>query len=128
LSLCLISTGSDYINIKYMNPNVRGMVIKVSLLISILLIIIGTLLRINTTPGAEKFLLSATFVSLIFIALSIYEVSTSKKIDFSEKTMWIIGLLFLSTIVGIIYVLSRRDRIISTSDFIRDRHYYRRHR
>lgn len=51
-------------------------------------------------------------MSLIFIIAAIYEVTQSTKIDRSEKIMWIIGFLFLTTIAGLIYVLSARKRVV----------------
>ena len=56
-----------------------------------------------------------TYVALaggiIFIYLFIKEVWQSTNIEKSEKIMWTIGIIFMTTIVAIVYLLSARKRV-----------------
>lgn len=51
-------------------------------------------------------------VDLIFIYLVIKELVKSIQIERHEKRMWIIGIIFMSTVLGWIYIFSARKRII----------------
>ena len=52
-------------------------------------------------------------VDLFFIYLVIKEVAKSNKIERHEKRMWIIGMIFMNTLLGWIYIFFARKRIIS---------------
>ena len=75
--------------------------------------LIGAYLKIIHAPAAETILIIGIITSLFFIAIAIYEVNTSHRIDRSEKVMWTIGLLLMSSITGLVYILSGRSRIVS---------------
>jgi hypothetical protein len=49
---------------------------------------------------------------LIFMVLCILEISNSKKLEGTEKFMWIISFVFFGFITGLLYVLSYRKKII----------------
>ena len=88
-----------------------GLILKTSLISSIVFVLVGSLFKIMHYPNADILLIMGLICSLILIITGIYEVRTSKRISGSEKTMWTIGFLFMSGIVGIVYVLSGRKRI-----------------
>ena len=51
---------------------------------------------------------------IVFIILAALEIIPSKRIGKSEKIMWIVGLAVMTTIVGFIYLLSARKRVLDT--------------
>ncbi|MBS4042979.1 MAG: hypothetical protein KGZ59_04125 [Chitinophagaceae bacterium] len=55
------------------------------------------------------------FISILFIYLVIKEVSKSTSIERHEKRMWIIGIIFMSSLLGWIYIFSARKRIVQAS-------------
>ncbi len=72
----------------------------------------GSMQKILHRPSADL-LLQIGFIGLIvFVGLSVYEIMQSKKIEMLEKMMWVIGLLFISIIIGFVYVISARKRIV----------------
>jgi hypothetical protein len=64
--------------------------------------------------GKESVLLFiiAMITTLTFIVGAILEVNNSIKIHRHEKNLWTIGLLFASGVVGIIYMLFGRKRVV----------------
>jgi hypothetical protein len=52
--------------------------------------------------------------AITFIALAVYEVIQSSRINMNEKIMWVIGLLFLGIIGSALYWFSGRKRIVAT--------------
>ena len=90
--------------------NTRIMLIT-SLFCSFGFVILGSLFKIMHYPNADIFLILSLLGNLTLIITGIYEVRTSTRISGSEKTMWTVGFLFISGIVGIVYVFSGRKRI-----------------
>ncbi|MDN3676317.1 hypothetical protein QWY90_03215 [Flavobacterium paronense] len=74
--------------------------------------IIAALLKINHIDYANTLLVVGLLLLTTFMILAIIEVTNSNKIDSSEKLLWVFGFLFFGTIVGFIYLLSARKRII----------------
>ncbi len=93
----------------------RENILKLSFFISLIGILIGAALKIMHSPSAELLLQISIACYLVFAALALYEVYKSNRIETIEKIMWTIGILFLGSIVGIIYLLVGRKRIIDNS-------------
>ena len=62
---------------------------------------------------ATEVLIIGLLSQLVFIILSLTEISKSERIDGTEKFMWFIGFIFMGTISGLLYILSARKRIIT---------------
>ena len=92
----------------------RDVIIKISFFISVVGILIGSVLKIMHSPFAEFLLPISIVFYLVFAVLALYEIYQSPKIDTIEKIMWTVGLLFLGSIVGIIYLVAGRKRIVNT--------------
>ncbi|HSN60986.1 MAG TPA: hypothetical protein VLR49_08630 [Ferruginibacter sp.] len=90
----------------------KDKILRSSLFISIAIAILATWYKLMHKPGFDSLFLVSIIAGIVFITTAIMEVSRSEKIDRSEKTMWIIGFLFLTTIAGLIYVLSARKRVV----------------
>lgn len=73
--------------------------------------IIGATLKIMHLPNSDLFLTTSLLLHLVFFGVAFYEVRSSKRIDFSEKTMWTIAFLFFPGIAGIIYFTLGRRRV-----------------
>ncbi|MFM1753713.1 MAG: hypothetical protein RLZZ236_652 [Bacteroidota bacterium] len=87
-------------------------ILTVSLLLSIVIIIVGTLLKIMHYPCFEMLLLTGFISTFVFWYIAITEIKSSTKISGGEKFMWIFGLIFISSITSLVYLLSARKRII----------------
>lgn len=87
-------------------------ILRSSLFFSIGITILAAWYKLMHKPGADPLLLAGIIAGVVFMITAIMEVSRSEKIDRSEKIMWIAGFLFLTTIAGLIYVLSARKRIV----------------
>ncbi|MFD0777332.1 hypothetical protein ACFQZF_01080 [Flavobacterium myungsuense] len=83
-----------------------------SFIVSFVLTIPGALFKIMHWPFANFFLMIGVLSLLIFIVGSIYEISNSKKIEGTEKFIWIMGFIFFGMFTGLIYLLSSRRKII----------------
>jgi hypothetical protein len=91
-----------------------GTVLKSAFIASVLSIILGALLKIMHYPNAEFLILIAFFSSIIFVVAALTEIHNSIEIDISEKIKWTIGLILMTTIVGLAYLIFARKRIIKT--------------
>lgn len=87
-------------------------IFKKAFTISILLIIIGGNMKIAHLKFSSFFLIIGLISSIFYIIAGIHEVYKSKKIDNSEKAMWIIGFTFMSFVTGLLYIFYGRKRII----------------
>ncbi len=88
-------------------------ILKTSFFIGIVLTLVGAWLKIIRNEGADTWLVLALITSFLFVVTAIYEVSTSKKIDKSEKAIWIVALIFFNGIAGLTYIPVGRKRIVA---------------
>jgi hypothetical protein len=86
--------------------------IRYSFIFSIVAVLIGALMRIMHVEHSIFFLAIGLLAMLTFVVTAIYEITNSTKIEGTEKFMWVVGFLFLSTITGLVYILSARKRIV----------------
>ena len=90
-----------------------GTIITLSLIISFILNFLGVYLKITHSADADKFLIAGIIASIVFLVTAIYEVRTSKRINYTEKNLWTLAFIFFSSIAGLIYILIGRRRIAS---------------
>lgn len=88
-------------------------ILTMSFILGLLIVIFGSLLKIMHWPYATEMMIIGLLSQLVFIILSLIEISKSDKIDGTEKFMWFIGFIFIGTIAGLVYILSARKRIIT---------------
>lgn len=74
---------------------------------------IGPLFKIMHLPFAEELLIIGIISHYLVAILAMLEIWQSAKIERNEKIMWAIAFLFLGGLVGLLYVLVGRKRIIS---------------
>ena len=87
-------------------------ILTISLLLSTVIVIVGTLLKIMHYPYFEMLLLTGFISTFVFWYIAILEIKSSTKISGAEKFMWIFGLIFISSLTSLVYLLSARNRII----------------
>jgi hypothetical protein len=96
-----------------MNPS-KTQILGTTLLLYFVLLLAGTIFKIMHLPYAEVILIIMFCTAITFIALAVYEVIQSSRINMNEKIMWVIGLLFLGIIGSALYWFSGRKRIVAT--------------
>lgn len=90
----------------------KKQILNISLVLSIVTVILGSFLKIMHYPYSQFLFILGVITMLVFWSVAIPEIKSSKKIDGSEKFMWIFGLIFISNIACLVYLLSARKRII----------------
>lgn len=78
-------------------------------------ILFGAFLKILHHANADTFLMIGLIAQCIFIFIVIREIVISTRIKTNEKVMWIVGVIFMASIVGLIYLFSARKRIANPS-------------
>lgn len=63
----------------------------------------------NRLPGTSIAMLLALISHITFLVLSIREISNSNNIKNNDKGLWYFGLIFFTTVVGLIYILTKRS-------------------
>lgn len=88
------------------------MELKTIYIFSFFATIVGAVLKIMHWPFSS-ILLGIGITSLfVFVILAVNEILKTRKIENTEKIMWIIGLLFFGLLAGFLYVNSSRKRIL----------------
>ena len=86
--------------------------VKALFLIGSIAIIVGAWYKILHSENADLFLSIGLVLIPLFTISALYEIHTSARINMQEKVMWTIGLLFMNTLAGLLYVFIRRPRVI----------------
>lgn len=92
-----------------------GIVVKWSFVISLVFELVGALMKIIHLPGADALLIIGMVANGVFIVSALSEVWGSVRINTNEKVMWTIAFIFmgfLGALVGILYVVIGRKRIV----------------
>ncbi len=82
------------------------------LIINILTGLAGALFLIQNWPGANMLIVVSIIMQIMFAIPAIMEVYQSKTIDMAEKLVWTIGLIFATSLAGLIYLAFRRNIIL----------------
>ena|ERR1035437_5521018 len=90
----------------------RDILLNTSFLVYLLTSISGVFLMIYHRAGADIIMTIGILFYLIFVISSISEVLKNQTVSKSEKNMWINGIILIAPIVGLIYILSGRKRIL----------------
>lgn len=73
--------------------------------------LIGGWLRIIHADNSDPILALSLVSWLVFTVAAIYEIVRSRKINHSEKLLWVLGLIFMNVVIGIVYLLAGRKRV-----------------
>jgi hypothetical protein len=71
--------------------------------LSFILVLFGSLLKIYHLEFATLFLMLGLFSTLCYIILGIYQINHSVKLKNNEKVLWTIGFITFSFITGLFY-------------------------
>ncbi|TZF86428.1 hypothetical protein FW774_05125 (plasmid) [Pedobacter sp. BS3] len=85
---------------------------KSALFTSLIIGLVGGLLKILHLPMAQLFLIVSLLATLVYIICGLYEIYGSKRIKAVEKLMWTIGFIVLCSITGLLYLFMGRPRIL----------------
>jgi hypothetical protein len=88
-------------------------ILTISFVLAMLIVVFGSLLKIMHWSYAIEVMILGLLSQLVFIILSLTEISKSDRIDGTEKFMWFMGFIFMGIISGLLYILSARKRIIT---------------
>jgi uncharacterized membrane protein len=83
---------------------------KLALWLGIITLIVGFYTKISHYPMASFFLGFTSVWALIIIILGLKDVFSNKRINLTERIMWIVGFFFLTYIAGILYYSTFRKR------------------
>ena len=88
--------------------------LKTTFLMSILLMLIGAMLKILHIGGQYGYwiFIGAIIAHFIYVIVSIFEINNSSRIKSLEKIAWTIGFIFFSIVTAFLYYISGRARII----------------
>ena len=86
--------------------------IPIFYVLSFIILFLGAIFKILHQPFGSEIMGLALISSIIYIVLSLLEIFKSERIDKTEKIMWLVGFIFLSTVAGFIYLISARKRIL----------------
>ena len=86
--------------------------IPIFYVLSFIILFLGAIFKILHQPFGSEIMGLALISSIIYIVLSLLEIFKSERIDKTEKIMWLVGFIFLSTVAGFIYLVSARKRIL----------------
>ncbi len=96
--------------------NRKGLLIKSMFAIGLIVSCYLAFSNIEDWPSTYPLLVGGLVATLVFMGLAISEVTTSDRIEKSEKILWIVLLIFLNNLAGILYIFWRRKHIIPSSD------------
>lgn len=91
-----------------------GKIVSWSFFISLVMSLVGALMKILHLPGADQLLIIGMVSNGVFVVSALSELWRSARIDKNEKIMWTIAFVFmgyLGAIAGIVYLLLGRKRI-----------------
>lgn len=92
----------------------RNILFTSSLCFSLILIVIGSFLRLQNNETAHIWILLGLVTCIIFIVLALIEILPSTRISLIEKLLWFISLIIMGVMAGLIYQVSgRRKKIIA---------------
>jgi hypothetical protein len=87
--------------------------IKWTFIAALLLVPFGAFMKILHSPTADFFLQIGMVCTGIVMAIGIYEIRTSRRLNKNEKFIWTIGMLFLTFIALPLYYLKVRKRTLA---------------
>ena len=76
---------------------------KTSFMLSLSVIIIGAIFKIQHWPGAEILLSIGLLINLIYIIIGLIEVYKTNDKPFIEKLFWLLGFIMTPWIIAVIY-------------------------
>lgn len=99
-----------------MNSNL----LKVRFSAAFLFLIYTIVVKVAAAEAADTLLTVALVFSAACLAVVLYEVATSQRIERPKKTLWVVGLLLLSWPLMLYYVFSARKNVRNVEELGRE--------
>lgn len=100
----------------------KGITITVSFILYLIVAITAIFSKQNQWTGTDAITGFGSLVCIIFVVLSFIEILNARSISRNEKLMWIVGVILLTPIAGLIYILSGRKRILRNEELAKLHH------
>lgn len=94
--------------------NIRS-IVPASYLLSTALSILGGYFKITHSAAADTWLTIALVALVLFVVTAVYEMRSSTRFSFAEKTLWTVGFILFPPFVGLLYLLIGRRRLVRYS-------------
>ena len=91
---------------------IKSTFFKPVFIISLILGLVGIGLKLLHLPAGKAFIVISAILTLVYIIIALYEILRSQRITVTEKIMWTIGFIILSTLTGLLYFFLGRPRIL----------------
>lgn len=85
----------------------------ITYLISTAALLVATWSKITHQEYADSWLLMWMLTTVIFVMLATMQILRSQKISLAEKTMWVLGFIFLTPLTGFIFIFLGGKRLSS---------------
>ena len=89
----------------------KNQILKITFAFAYIISIFGVLSKINHWAFHDGILLIVLLATFVYIAIGIYEVNQSKKLQSIDKIFWTLSFIFLSFIAGFYYYAFKRNHI-----------------
>lgn len=96
--------------------------IPLVMILSIVMVLVSSWAKITHQAWGDNSLTIALVLYVTSIVAGLYEVWQSNRIDNTEKIMWTVAFVFISTIGFITYLIWGRKRVIGTKLEARDKY------
>jgi heme A synthase len=91
---------------------ITGKIYSITLTVGLVILLYGALRKILHARDADTILTVSFIFIAVYTLIGVYEVFSSKKIEFLEKALWLGGFLFINAITAIIYLAVRKNKIL----------------
>ncbi len=81
----------------------KKVIYTLSLTISIFLLVVSFLFRIQHYPGQRLLFILTTLFSIVYVFIALFDIYIDENKTTFEKGGWLIGFLLLTPIFGIVY-------------------------
>lgn len=81
----------------------------IALIIGWVLVLFGVLRKILHYPGADDLLVVGMIGVLLYTVIGLYEIFSSPRLPLREKTLWLLGFLFVNGVTALVYAILRRQ-------------------
>ncbi|HUH33119.1 MAG TPA: hypothetical protein VLZ28_04145 [Daejeonella sp.] len=95
----------------------RTLILKISLSTAFVCIMLGLVAKILHYSYRLNTIMVGIIAALLFTAIALFEVWSSKQVMITEKFMWTTGFIIMPGLTGILYLFTARKRILRLSHY-----------
>ena len=90
----------------------KVIILRGSFILASVSILVGAWFKILHYANAGILLTVGVLSIILFTVLALYEIYSSTKVNATEKIFWTIGFIFMNWIVGLVYLVAGRKRVV----------------